>query len=474
MKEKGFTLIELISTIVILGIVFTIVSVLVLGIVRSAKENAKKRNIDLYGKMVETAMAEYQSQNLKYPDKIEDLTIEYTGPKVECDIQRINPDHTIYLSDCKVNNKLVSKYHYGTLVLTDEEYVDKLGENIETAINKYYKQYNKYPINYRLLELPKLDKNVNCVSDINPNGTVYLTRCTVDGKAVKNKSEEDGYYHYGESLTAVNYLLKKTNGKEITSYTDGNTHEMYTFDHGVTEQTPALTDYRYIGNEPYNYVKIGSSNTADMWRVVGVFEVENSNGTFEKRVKIVKEYSVYYGQWTNSSSTNEWEESSIETYLNTYSYNNELQKMISPANYYLGGRENNLADGETFYISERSKNVYSSERSINWVGKVGLIYPSDYIYTYALGVDDTCYNTPGSCNNGNPLSGWINISSYFWLLSPFSTGNNQNFFISRQGKINNYYEGLGNGAATPTVYLSPKVKIVSGDGSESNPYKLSL
>ena len=26
---------------------------------------------------------------------------------------------------------------------------------------------------------------------------------------------------------------------------------MYTFDHEATVQTPALTDYRYIGNVPY-------------------------------------------------------------------------------------------------------------------------------------------------------------------------------------------------------------------------------
>ena len=309
MKKKGFTLIELISTIVILGIVFTIVSVLVLGIVRSAKENAKKRNIDLYGKMVETAMAEYQSQNLKYPDKFEDLTIEYTGPKVECDIQRINPDHTIYLSDCKVNNKLVSNYHYGTLVLTDEEYVDTLGKNIEKALKEYHDEYNKYPVNYRLLDLPRLDKDVNCVSEINPDGTVYLTKCTVDGKAVRNKSEDDGYYHYGEILTAVKYLLKKTNDIEITNYTDGNTHEMYTFEHDETFQTPALTDYRYIGNEPYNYVEF---NGNELWRIIGVFDTEDVNGNYEKRIKIVKNTRLGKMAW-DENNTNEWSTATLNT-----------------------------------------------------------------------------------------------------------------------------------------------------------------
>ena len=49
-------------------------------------------------------------------------------------------------------------------------------------------------------------------------------------------------------------LALKSNPISVTNYTDGNVHEMYTFQHDATEQTPALTDYRYIGNDPYNYV----------------------------------------------------------------------------------------------------------------------------------------------------------------------------------------------------------------------------
>lgn len=178
-----------------------------MNVIRNVKDSANKRSIDNYGRIADTAMSEYQSQYLKYPDSIDQLEIEYVGSVIECDIRRINPDKTIYLSECKVNGKKVldkstedGYYHYGTLVLTNEEYVDKLGKNIEVALKDYYEENNKYPVNYRLLNLPKLDKDVNCVSEIHPDGTVYLTKCSIDGSYIVNENEEDGYYHYGKTM----------------------------------------------------------------------------------------------------------------------------------------------------------------------------------------------------------------------------------------------------------------------------------
>ena len=198
--KRAFTLIELIATIVILGVVTSVVSILIMNVIRNAKDSANKRSIDNYGRIVETSMAEYQSQYLKYPDSIEQLEIEYVGSVIECETRRINPDKTIYLSECKVNGKKVldkntedGYYHYGTLVLTNEEYVDKLGKNIEVALKDYYEENNKYPINYRLLDLPKLDKDVICNSQINTDGSIYLNNCSVSGEKVID-------YTYGNLL----------------------------------------------------------------------------------------------------------------------------------------------------------------------------------------------------------------------------------------------------------------------------------
>ncbi len=136
-NNKAFTLIELIATTVIISIVLLITTVLILSLIRSVKKQANMRSIDNYGRIVETAMAEYQSQYLKYPTSIDELEIEYVGSVIECETRRINPDYSIYLSECKVNGKEVHDsasedgwYHYGKLILTDKEYVDIFGKNI--------------------------------------------------------------------------------------------------------------------------------------------------------------------------------------------------------------------------------------------------------------------------------------------------------------------------------------------------------
>ena len=480
--KKAFTLIELIATIVILGVVTSIVSILIMNVIRNVKDSARKRSIDNYGRIIETSMAEYQSQYLKYPDSIDQLEIEYVGSVIECETRRINPDKTIYLSECKVNGKKVldkstedGYYHYGTLVLTNEEYVDKLGKNIEVALKDYYKENNKYPVNYRLLNLPKLDKDVNCVSEIHQDGTVYLTKCSIDGSYIINENEEDGYYHYGKEIpTAVKYLLKKTNPITVTNYTDGDIHEMYTFEHEATEQTPALTDYRYIGSDPNNYVEFNN----ELWRIIGVFKVEDENGNWEERVKIVRNESLGSKQW-NSTNVSEWVDSTMQVYLNDeYSLNVSFNEMIGNAKWYLGGRKNVTANGETFYTSERSKMVNSADRNTSWTGSVALIYPSDYIFTYALGIDDSCYNTPGSCkidSGANPLSGWLYRSGYNqWTMSSRSSETNRVFYIQSTGIVYFISVNNSNGVVSPVVYLKSKIKITSGDGTIDNAYKLSM
>ena len=210
-NNNAFTLIELIATLVIISLITLIVIPLILNTIRKAKEQANRRSIDNYGRIVETAMAEYQSEYLKYPSSIDELQIEYVGSVIECETRRINSDNSIYLSECKVNGKPVKNskeedgwYHYGKLILTDKEYVDLFGKNIELALKDYYKENNKYPVNYRLLELPQLDKEVNCTSQINYDGTVYLTKCSVDGELVKDNN--DDYYSYG-SITYKSYKI---------------------------------------------------------------------------------------------------------------------------------------------------------------------------------------------------------------------------------------------------------------------------
>lgn len=120
--KKGFTLIELIAVIVILSILSLILTPVVLNIVSNTRESANKRSVDAYGRSIELAIYSYILENKKDPTSIDDLTVEYTGNKVDCDQTVINDNKTVYLSVCKIGNRYIKDktsadgyYHYGEL-----------------------------------------------------------------------------------------------------------------------------------------------------------------------------------------------------------------------------------------------------------------------------------------------------------------------------------------------------------------------
>ena len=113
LKKRGFTLIELIAVLVIMAILALIVTPLVMNIIRKAKLAADKRSIDAYGRSIELAIAGYLLDNGKFPTDVSELTIEYSGNKVECSTTQLNSDSSVYLTGCTVGGRTVD-YTYGT------------------------------------------------------------------------------------------------------------------------------------------------------------------------------------------------------------------------------------------------------------------------------------------------------------------------------------------------------------------------
>ena len=113
-NKKAFTLIELVSVLVILAILALIVTPLVLNIIKKARVAADKRSIDVYGRSIELAIADYLLENGTFPTSIDQLTIEYTGDRVVCSTTQLNSDSSVYLAECTVNNRTVTGYAYGT------------------------------------------------------------------------------------------------------------------------------------------------------------------------------------------------------------------------------------------------------------------------------------------------------------------------------------------------------------------------
>ena len=156
--------------------------------------------------------------------------------------------------------------------------------------------------------------------------------------------------------------------------------------------------------------------------------------------------------------------------------------MIETVTWKLGGAasytsaSNGLASH--WYGYERGTTVYSGHAT-EWVGEVGLMYPSDYGYATSGGNTanrEAClakelYNWNSSSFSDCRNNDWLFNSAYQWTLTPSSSISGIVFSVYRNGDLGSSYANSGNGAR-PSIYLKSNIVISGGDGSESNPYTL--
>ena len=159
--------------------------------------------------------------------------------------------------------------------------------------------------------------------------------------------------------------------------------------------------------------------------------------------------------------------------------------MISNAKWNLGGTASYISSSNGlashFYGYERGTEVYSG-RPTEWIGKIGLMYPSDYGYATSGGSStdrETCLNTALYNWNGLNISDcknndWLYDSSiYQWTITPASSRSPLVFRVASTGRVYADYAYLSD-AGSPALYLNSNVKISGGEGTESSPYQLSL
>ena len=278
---------------------------------------------------------------------------------------------------------------------------------------------------------------------------------------------------------AANTLIALTDNKDNSGlYTI--THEAdSTLQIGTNE---SITEYRYRGASPKNYVTFNN----EVWRIIGVFPVDDGTGKTENRIKLIRNASVGTQLWnstqvSSTSSYNNWTGATLKTYLNTTYYNTlsniDEQSMISNAKYYLGGYTQSTGiSKDMMYQYERkisgSNTYYYGTNSNSCTGKIGLMYISDYGYA----ASDTCTSNLSSYNDETCTSNnWLyNIKKNEWLLPQRSNYSGDVFNIDADGLVGFNSASNNNYAVRPTLYLKYNVQISSGDGTSSNPYKFTL
>ncbi len=236
---------------------------------------------------------------------------------------------------------------------------------------------------------------------------------------------------------------------------------------------------RYTGADPNNYV----SFNGELWRIIGVFNnIDDGTRNEETRLKIIRDEPYSDSMQWDTDNANDWTTASLQEELNT-TYLNSIQspykEMIGNAVWNLGGLSSSLNITSTFYTSERGTTVYSG-RPTEWTGKIGLMYPSDYGYATSGGNigRDTClsYNLSSwAIYSGCRTSDWLQIADYISFMLTPSSSNITYVHVVRgsYGQVA-YRDANFLGTVFPALYLVSNVKIISGDGTQVNPFVLGL
>ena len=329
----------------------------------------------------------------------------------------------------------------------------------------------------------------------------------------------------GKTLTGeivVNYEETATDTLMALYDKETKTNEVSTS--GLFIDDTKDVNLRYAGATPNNYVEFNN----ETWRIVGIFNITDSEGNTIRKLKLVRDSALGGYSWdatgNNNYGFNDWTEADLMKELNgdylditltanktnwynsywgsntqkpvlrqtgTFNYTTVIkekyQNMISNSVWNIGG--NSYTDSAPYSINlltqynrERDKITYQNSRPTTWTGKVGLIYASDYGYasTYAechnnlrVGVTyDKATNkwdyTNGLCNTDN----WLVKNSWYWTLSLFNNNADGVFRAGGTGTVDDTH-ACNQYLVFPSLYLKSVIKITSGNGSKSNPYKLN-
>lgn len=247
----------------------------------------------------------------------------------------------------------------------------------------------------------------------------------------------------------------------ISQYTDGS-NGLYYHDANLANGAED-NSYRYAGANPNNYVCFGSDESTcpsdNLYRIIGVFG---------NQVKLIKATSYGNYAW-DSGNINTWSTSDIKSTLNTTYYNtlsSTWQDKIATHIWKVGGMAwSDTNTAKQYYDVE----VGSSSSSTTDSMKIGLMYVSDYGFAASNSYWTTALSKYSSASSSN----WLYLGLNEWTITPLSSLGNFVFCLYYfGGALTTIYASYGY-SARPVFYLNSNVSYVSGDGTQSNPYRIN-
>ena len=346
----------------------------------------------------------------------------------------------------------------------------------------------------------------------------YLIIFYIDGDKAFNDA---GNTSFSATITAEasqgnapNYIEKLYAESTKTPVTNNSITYQYDTKNNLMQDTAG--NIRYYGASPNNYIYFNCdsypSTNCELWRIIGVFD---------GKIKLMRNSTIGSYSWDTSASSvnsgygvNEWSQADLMKLLNpghesesvggSLYYNSKsgtcyngqnnatvscnftstgiketTRNMIADTTYNTGGHNISNVFSNVMYEKERGITTVNPAdgitRTTQWTGKIALAYPSDYGYATDLSkCSQTLYKYDNStCKSNDWMYPIITNSSknHGWLLTPHSGLVFSAFAVFSTGGV---YNGPVSEAieVAPVLYLDSDQDIVSGDGSQSNPYQL--
>ena len=414
MKKNGFTLVELLSIVVILGIIVVVALPQISGSIGSKKEKQYNKIV----KIVENAGKVYLTENVTRDSVSIDKLIksDYLTSGLK------NPINNAPLTGCvkKIISDGVTKYKYEVDNCPNylTTYIMDLYDNEETSIENGLKKDNTP------------DQNIRYYGS-NPNNYVSFNNelwriIGVFGNNVKLvRSEKLGDLSWDSSEESIN--------------AGGGVNEWSQADLQVY-----LNKMYYGGTSVTCYN--GENNTTTTC----------PTGTIDETSKSLIDYHTW-----NTGAPN---------YNTLY---NSTTKSFDTIEFYKA--ERGSVNGKTCSSGTYCNDTVT--RTTEWPGYIGLPYVTDWAYASGEDDCNTKIDVSSTykCKNNNWMHYGSTNNDTTWVMSPFALPVNANVVWHVRGGGRTGNVGAARPlSAFPTIYLKSNVLIDSGKGTSSDPYELSL
>ena len=218
--------------------------------------------------------------------------------------------------------------------------------------------------------------------------------------------------------------------------TTGPANEVLLSNISVDNQFDDGTDTFITGEDPNNYIWYSGK----LWRAVSV----NNEA---KTTKLVTQWNI--SAITYSSGSTDFEGSYMEDWLNDTTVDG-----------FLG----NLRDYENFIVTDAVWDATMDATDLGSItrpnGTTTVTAPVGLLNMYEY----------QSSNDGS-TDGYLNNGLYWWTLTPYSSSNVR--CVDSLGNADNRSPSSRSYGARPSINLKSSVKIVDGNGTVDNPYRLN-